>query len=144
MNSGEFFQFSPYLWKRNISSVKNGTISQTIQMVFFDLESVALRLDLMSSRKPIRLIFIYLLCMVRYTINGKMGPSGLFYSFVVTLRSYRSHLRSFRGHLRVFREQFHPSLLISTNFKNSDEDLRWAFECDKIDTFEFCLGRLNF
>ena len=79
----------------------DGTISQTIQMVFFDLESVALRLDLMSSRKPIRLIFIYLLCMVRYTINEKMGPSGLFYSFVVTLRSYRSHLRSFLGHFEV-------------------------------------------
>ena len=70
----------------------DGTISQTIQMVFFDLESAALRLDLMSTRKPIRLIFIYLLCMVRYTINKKLRPLSLFLFF--------------RGHFEVNLKSF--------------------------------------
>ena len=81
----------------------DGTISQTIQMVFFDLESAALRLDLMSSRKPIKLIFIYLLCMVRYIIilsTRKYVPWAVFHSFTVIFRSYRSHLK-----LKVIRER---------------------------------------
>ena len=93
-------------------------ISQTVSDGFFDLESAALRLDLMSSRKPIGLIFIYLLRMVRYTINQKMRLFGTFLSF---FDSFAVISRSFRVRSVKARVQFHPSLLISTNFENSIE-----------------------
>ena len=60
----------------------DGTISQTIQMVFFDLESAALRLDLMSSRKndqiDLHLPSVY--GSIYYQLeNASLGPLSFFH-----------------------------------------------------------------